>query len=432
MSSLRAWPLVLTVLAASSSCATADDVDGGNTFRKPDAIAADTESPEVTEADSGVPDAAIDPDTGALAPMDADAGDDAAPAASVANLSLGAYHTCARMTDGTVRCWGYNFYGQVGDGTTTSPVGAPITVGSIANALRTSGGGNHTCARLTGDLARCWGSNANGQIGDGSAVNRPTPTAPDSLTGVVEIAAGQNHTCARLTDATLRCWGNNANGQLGIGTLIDRSVPTNVSVTSVAQVELGTSHTCIRTSSGSVRCWGDNANGQLGNGSTVDSASPVTVPSLTSVSMIAVGGYHTCAIVGTGATSTVRCWGHNTYGQLGDGSTTARSAPVNVTGLVGVSELAAGVYHTCARLSDNTVRCWGYNANGQLGDGSITNRSTPVTVSGLSNVSDIDLGRAHTCAKKTDGTMWCWGANSYGQLGDGTKTQSATPVQVVF
>ena len=229
-----------------------------------------------------------------------------------------------------------------------------------------------------------------------SAGQTTTTTNAAACIGAVELAAGGEHTCARFTDGFVRCWGSNVFGQLGDGTTTEKSSPTAVpGLSLVDKLATGYGHTCARVASvpSSVRCWGSNEFGQLGDGTTTSRRSPTYVPGLIA-SQVAARANHTCALRPGGS---VRCWGLNYSGQLGDTTTAHKSSPTDVTGLSGVVELAAGGSHTCARVTDGSVRCWGNNESGQLGDGTTTNQSSPKTVvQGLSGVAEIAAGGYHT------------------------------------
>lgn len=341
----------------------------------------------------------------------------------VTQISAGSAHTCAVTTSGGAKCWGYNFYGQLGDGTTVNKTTPVDVLGLTTGVASIDVGGSHTCAVTTVGGAKCWGSNGNGQLGDNSTIQRKTPVDVLGLTaGVASVDAGSSHTCALTTAGGAKCWGYNGQGQLGDGSAIQRTSPGNVSglTSGVTILAVGYAHACVVTTVGAVKCWGSNY-----------SLSPGSVAGLASgVASLAAGDGHTCAVTAAGG---AKCWGANAYGQLGDNSTTNRWSPGDVAGLTsGVSRLTAGTRHTCALMVAGDVKCWGSNADGQLGDNSTITRYGPVPVTGLaSGVRAISAGNAHTCAVTTSGGMKCWGNNAFGLLGDGTTAQRTAPVNVL-
>lgn len=217
-------------------------------------------------------------------------------------------------------------------------------------------------------------------------------------------------------------------GLILIGAMV--SVPSHAAgLNGIAKIEAGTAHTCALTTAGGVQCWGSNSNGQLGDSTTTLRSKPVAVAGLVGgAADIAAGDFHSCALNGAGG---VQCWGWNNFGQLGDNSATSRSQPVPVARLTsGVVAIAAGAFHTCALTAAGGVQCWGGNGQGQLGDNSTTTRLAPVAVIGLSGVVAIAAGEAHTCALTAAGAVQCWGFNGQGQLGDNTTTTRLMPVSV--
>jgi alpha-tubulin suppressor-like RCC1 family protein len=351
----------------------------------------------------------------------------------IASLSTGNEHTCALTTQGGVKCWGWNYFGQLGNGVLHYSI-TPVEVSGLTSgvvSLKAGGaynsGSDYTCALIAQGGVKCWGYNANGQLGDGTTINRHMPVDVSGLTsGATALTTGGDHTCALTAQGGVKCWGWNNDGQLGDGTTTHRYTPVDVSGLSsgATAIAAGGDHTCALTTQGGVKCWGDNRFGQLGDGTTNDSDTAVDVSSLMSgVAALAAGGDHSCALTTQGG---VKCWGWNNDGQLGDGTTTDRYTPVDVSGLSsGATAIAAGGDHTCALTTQGSVMCWGWDYAS----------SVPVYVYGYqhgltSGILALAVGEYHTCALTTQGGVKCWGKNGYGQLGNGTTTGSDTPVDV--
>jgi cysteine-rich repeat protein len=391
----------------------------------------------------------------------------------VLGLAAGTNHACALLQGGYVRCWGANDTGQLGLGHTLfegdkfpyqltdasgNPAG-PIDLGGSATAIAARQ--DVTCALLTDGSVRCWGFNGNGELGLGHTNALPISTprmlgALDLGGKATAISLGTNFACAVLEDGTVRCWGANDTGQLGLGdltkTLVSRTQrPSQYGPISFASraiaISCGSSHSCALLQGGTVQSWGNNPRGQLGLGTIVppndivgDSELPPTVPAVqlgTTANAIAAGASHSCARLDNGR---IVCWGFNSFGQLGVGNALnvaddEAAFPAGQVGLSSVTSVFAGSQHTCAILpAPGGLRCWGLNSAAQLGYPDLTNRgdsgtTTPLNLPNLPiAATSVSIGGNFTCALLTTGEVRCWGLNNKGQLGLGMV--STTPVYV--
>lgn len=323
-------------------------------------------------------------------------------------LSSGFSHTCALLAGGAVKCWGASPHGELGLGDTVSRGSAPNEMGDLLPAVElgtgrttvaVTTGSYHSCALLDDGAVKCWGYNFYGQLGLGDTASRGDEAGEmgDLLPAVslgagrtaTAIAAGAHHTCALLDDSTIKCWGHNSWGQLGLGMaqhLLAPSAPADIGPGQAAiAVSAGSHHTCALLAGGALKCWGYNVTGQLGLGDTdargddpgeMTSLPPIDLGAGQQVTAISAGSYHTCALLGSGA---VKCWGAGPWGQLGLGVATVTGdgagemgdnlATVDVgSGLTSLA-VSAGGEHTCALLADGRVKCWGRNIGGELGLG---------------------------------------------------------------
>ncbi len=342
----------------------------------------------------------------------------------------GSDHSLALASDGTVWAWGWNAYGQLGDGTTTDSLAA-APVSGLADVVAISAGDRHSLALLSDGTVWAWGSNAYGQLGDGTTTDGSTPAQVAGMDDVVAVSAGSLHSVALHSDGTVSAWGLNVSGQLGDGTTTDSATPVEVSsLSDVIAISSGGWASLALLSDGTVWGWGENGHGQLGDGTNTDRESPVQVSGLVGADSIGMGSVASFAVLSDG---TAWAWGYGQNGNLGDGSNSASTTPVQVSGLVGVIAVSSGYQHTLALLSDGTVWGWGWNHYGQLGYGSRSDYetvSTPVQAV-ATDVSAISAEKeSHSLVVLSDGTAWAWGYNGYGQLGDGTTTDSASPVAV--
>jgi len=346
-------------------------------------------------------------------------------------IDAGEGHSCALISDGTVRCWGKNNYGQLGDGTNENRE-IPVQVKGLEGIQMLATGWGHTCAISHDGAVWCWGYNQNGELGNGTTIHSSLPVLVKGLSGPVKaLSVGDDHSCIITETGDVQCWGYNRSGQLGDGTTLNRNSAVNVvGVSRASKLAAGWEHTCAIIYGSSVTCWGSNEYGQLGK-ATEEENMPLRIildelghEAGRYVGAIAASGGHTCALLFDGD---VWCWGNNRYGQLGDGTTENRDTPVQILQLGGMRSLTAGGNHTCAIDENGQMLCWGWNHYGQLGVEDRSQQTVPVAVDWLpGDVVDMGLGWQHTCVVLETGEIACWGANDYGQVwNDWQSPQSA-------
>lgn len=337
--------------------------------------------------------------------------------------------------------------------TTLMPVPSALAVSAHATTI--ASGYSHTCTIRSGK-AYCWGSNANGELGNNTTSVSPTttPVAVDTggaLAGktLTQIVAGQSFTCALDSVGKAYCWGWNPYGQLGDSSFTQRTAPVAVTTTgalsgkTLTQIGAGNSFACALDNAGKAYCWGYNGEGELGDNSTTNRNAPVAVIANLALNgkilaQIGTGYEHTCVLDSLGK---AYCWGYNSFGQLGNNSTTQSAVPVVVTtigtpiSLKTLTEIRAGNWFTCALDSLGKAYCWGSGANGRLGNNSTAQSmiAVAVTTTGVlsgKTLTQLTAGGSHACALDSAGLAYCWGFNSTGQLGNNSTTQALTAVTV--
>jgi alpha-tubulin suppressor-like RCC1 family protein len=358
-------------------------------------------------------------------------------------IAAGEGHTCALLSDGSVRCWGANNDGQLGFPTSQTYGGTPAavtpqTVTGLTSGVKAIAAGDFTtCALMTDGTVKCWGLNTWGNVGTASSSScggASCVTAPVLVSGLsgpaVAIAVGYQHTCALISGGTVQCWGNNADGELGNGMLTSSSSPVPVmGLTNATAIVAGAFHACALRSDHTVVCWGDNGDDQLGTaqvvcqGSEACSTKPVQASGISNATAIAGDYIVNCVLAG----GVAECWGALQWG-LGDDADTAESyTPITVAHVSSPVSVAVGTQSVCAVSAGGTVSCLGAEP---LGDGTTNSSSTAVQVANLNSATALALGLQHKCALVTNGAVSCWSDNGYGQLGNGTTTPSLEPTPV--
>jgi alpha-tubulin suppressor-like RCC1 family protein len=390
-------------------------------------------------------------------------------------VAAGSQHTCALLEDGKVKCWGFNYEGESGTGDQVSRGSTPSTMGDSLPAVnlgtgRTAkaiaAGYKHTCALLDNGAVKCWGYNYYGQLGQGDTATRGIAAAEmgDNLAPIAlgtgrtakAIGVGQGFTCALLDNGSIKCWGENDSGALGQGDTTIRGDGPGELGDALDAIDLGTGrsakaiatgdvHVCALLDNNSVKCWGYGGYGALGQGDANsrgdqagemgDALPAVNLGTGRTAKAIAAGSVSTCAVLDD---NSLKCWGYNGEGELGLGDATTRGASSGSMGDalphvdLGTGRTAKAVAtggHTCAILDDDSLKCWGTNGSGELGLGDTNNRGLyPTDMASLPTLDlgtgrtpkQISVGANHTCALLDDATLKCWGHNGFGQLGSGT------------
>jgi RHS repeat-associated protein len=342
-------------------------------------------------------------------------------------IAAGLEHSLALSDEGHVWSWGYNEYGQVGDGTTIDRTN-PIVIDGLNNIIAIAAGGYHSLALERNGKVWAWGKNHYGQLGNGTTVDKDVPVQVSLLDNVIAIACGYDHSVALKADGSILTWGANTNKQLGDVRSNYKTTPVHLNLDeTVTHIACGYYHNLAVSSDGTVWSWGYNNYGQLGNNTTDNASIPIPVLNGQSIIAIAGGHYHSLALSSEG---TIWAWGRNNYGQLGDQTWTTRLIPVELSQLSHITGIAAGVYHSMAVQSGGALWTWGYNGSGQLGTGTQSNSNTPILNSFLDNITDISAGLRHSLTIGWDGSVHAWGSNQYGQTGQSSGDSSYIPIEV--
>lgn len=400
---------------------------------------------------------------------------------SYSSVALANVHACGITDSQDLKCWGKNSYAIMGTGLTDSTEYPPTAIDPTTKYRKVVVSANHACALTLDNELKCWGSNPQKQIQFDSQARFPLTQIQDGTDTFLDVAIGTSHTCSlnqdgeakcwgansylqmgngledeifmdrttvatsarftslsagltftcgiRESDKKLLCWGFNQYGNLGNNVTTNAKVPVESHLDDVKFVSAGGNTTCALNSIGVLYCWGEDANGQSGQGMMAQSSSPVTIDRGIKYSFIDSGlFYHSCGILEQG---TLKCWGNNGNGQIGDRTTFAKSFPVEVDRGTKYKFVNTGFYHTCGITSEGQLKCWGANgATFRLGDGLTQSRAIPKAVSSNLKFKKVSAAYGHSCALSEQGKIYCWGENNGGVLGDGSLENRSVPTEV--
>jgi alpha-tubulin suppressor-like RCC1 family protein len=343
-------------------------------------------------------------------------------------IAGGSGHTLLVCSDNSLWAFGYNYFGQLGNGTNTSTK-TPVQITSINDIKAVASSGLHSIVLKNDGTVWAFGKNNSGQLGTGNLLNSNTPVQVTTLSNIIEIAVGYQHSLAVKNDGTVWAWGRNDNGQLGIGNYTDQSLPYQIgSLTNGSAVSAAFDHSLVLKNDGTVWSFGRNYFGQLGNGSNTISNIPVNVFNLSSIISIAAGNQRSIALKSNG---TVWAWGRNDNGEHGDGTTTNVNIPVQTSVLNNITKIVTKENSSFALKNDGSVWAWGSNIYNELGIGTTNYNNIPLSINSLTNISDIETGIGHAFAVSSSGIVWAWGSNSDGEIGNGSTTNVyTTPITV--
>ena len=330
------------------------------------------------------------------------------------SISAGYYGTCAIKSNGTVQCWGQGVYGANGNGS-TSTQRYPVNVSNLNNVIQLTATGYNVrghCALKTDGTVWCWGYNGYGQLGTGNTSNYTTPQRVQNLSNVVKIGGGYQNTYAIKEDGTVWAWGTGSTYANGDGTTTQRTTPVQVSnLSHVVDVAGRYQGACALKSDGTVWCWGYGSHGENGDGSNSHRSTPVQVSNLTDVIQVAQSQHTSYALKADG---TVWSWGNDSNGALGSNQSSTRNTPIQVTNLQNIIQIEGRMYYGATALrSDGSIWSWGYGGHGENGNNSTSNRGTPIRVVNYSDFVSIDNGVYHSCGLRSNATIWCWGNDSH-------------------